>query len=70
MITQTAGQTDIRAVNLAVVLGHLRREAPCSRAAIAAATGLNKATVTSIVGDLIDRSRTAAELVAALTGQG
>jgi predicted NBD/HSP70 family sugar kinase len=55
LITQTAGQTDIRAVNLAVVLGHLRREAPCSRAAIAAATGLNKATVTSIVGDLIDR---------------
>ncbi|WP_350277916.1 ROK family transcriptional regulator [Kribbella sp. HUAS MG21] len=55
MSTQTADHTDIRATNLAAVLGHLRREAPCSRAAIAAATGLNKATVTSIVGDLLDR---------------
>lgn len=55
MITQTADHTDIRATNLAAVLGHLRREAPCSRAAIAAGTGLNKATVTSIVGELLDR---------------
>lgn len=55
MTTQTADHTDIRATNLAAVLGHLRREAPCSRAAIAAGTGLNKATVTSIVGDLLDR---------------
>ncbi|TDO44001.1 putative NBD/HSP70 family sugar kinase [Kribbella sp. VKM Ac-2527] len=55
MITQTAGHTDIRATNLAAVLGFLRREAPCSRAAIASGTGLNKATVTSIVGDLLER---------------
>ncbi|GAA3100870.1 putative NBD/HSP70 family sugar kinase [Kribbella aluminosa] len=55
MSTQTADHTDIRATNLAAVLGHLRRAAPCSRAAIAAGTGLNKATVTSIVGDLLDR---------------
>ncbi|TCO42270.1 putative NBD/HSP70 family sugar kinase [Kribbella antiqua] len=55
MITQTADHTDIRATNLAAVLGFLRREAPCSRAAIASGTGLNKATVTSIVGDLLDR---------------
>ncbi|GAA1120829.1 ROK family protein [Kribbella jejuensis] len=55
MITQTADHTDIRAINLAAVLAHLRREAPCSRAAIASATGLNKATVTSIVGELLDR---------------
>jgi predicted NBD/HSP70 family sugar kinase len=53
--TQTADHTDIRATNLAAVLGYLRRQAPCSRAAIAAGTGLNKATVTSIVGDLLDR---------------
>jgi predicted NBD/HSP70 family sugar kinase len=55
LITQTADHTDVRATNLAAVLGYLRREAPCSRAAIAAGTGLNKATVTSIVADLIDR---------------
>jgi predicted NBD/HSP70 family sugar kinase len=55
LTTQTADRTDIRATNLAAVLGYLRREAPCSRAAIATGTGLNKATVTSIVGDLLDR---------------
>ncbi|MFF0345749.1 ROK family protein [Kribbella sp. NPDC004875] len=55
MSTQTADHTDIRATNLAAVLGYLRREAPCSRAAIASGTGLNKATVTSIVGELLDR---------------
>ncbi|TDW21471.1 ROK family transcriptional regulator [Kribbella kalugense] len=55
MTTQTADHTHIRATNLAAVLGYLRREAPCSRAAIATGTGLNKATVTSIVGDLLDR---------------
>ncbi|MGZ0153098.1 ROK family protein [Kribbella sp. WER1] len=55
MSTQTADHTDIRATNLAAVLGHLRRAAPCSRAAIAAGTGLNKATVTSIVGELLER---------------
>ncbi|MER7250728.1 ROK family transcriptional regulator [Kribbella sp. NPDC000426] len=55
MTTQTADHTHIRATNLAAVLGYLRREAPCSRAAIATGTGLNKATVTSIVGDLLER---------------
>ena len=55
MTTQTADHTDVRATNLAVVLGFLRANAPCSRAAIAAGTGLNKATVTSIVGNLIDQ---------------
>jgi predicted NBD/HSP70 family sugar kinase len=55
LTTQTADHTDIRATNLAAVLGFLRREAPCSRAAIATGTGLNKATVTSIVSDLLDR---------------
>ncbi|MEU4242417.1 ROK family transcriptional regulator [Actinoplanes sp. NPDC026619] len=37
------------------MLRHLRINAPCSRAEIAAATGLNKATVSSLVTDLIDR---------------
>ena len=52
---QPADFADVRATNLAVVLRHLRMHAPCSRADIAAATGLNKATVSSLVADLIDR---------------
>ncbi|WP_308121417.1 ROK family transcriptional regulator [Paractinoplanes bogorensis] len=60
MITRDSGPqpadfADVRATNLAVVLRHLRTEAPCSRADIAATTGLNKATVSSLVTDLIDR---------------
>lgn len=47
--------TDVRATNLAVVLRYVRAHAPCSRADIAASTGLNKATVSSLVGDLLDR---------------
>jgi predicted NBD/HSP70 family sugar kinase len=46
---------DVRATNLAVVLRHVRRNAPCSRADIASSTGLNKATVSSLVAELIDR---------------
>lgn len=60
MITMQQGPkpadfTDVRATNLAVVLRYARANAPCSRADIAAATGLNKATVSSLVADLIDR---------------
>ena len=52
---QPADFADVRATNLAVVLRHLRISSPCSRADIAAATGLNKATVSSLVTDLIER---------------
>jgi len=52
---QPAGFSDVRAANLAVVLRFVRENAPCSRADIAASTGLNKATVSSLVADLIDR---------------
>lgn len=52
---QPADFADVRATNLAVVLRHVRTNAPCSRADIAAATGLNKATVSSLVADLIER---------------
>ncbi|MFC0529860.1 ROK family protein [Phytohabitans kaempferiae] len=52
---QTADFADVKAANLAVVLRHVRGNAPCSRADIAAATGLNKATVSNLVADLIDR---------------
>jgi predicted NBD/HSP70 family sugar kinase len=50
-----ADLVDVRATNLALVLRHVRAHAPCSRADIAAATGLNKATVSSLVTDLIER---------------
>ncbi|MGC4808244.1 ROK family transcriptional regulator [Micromonospora sp. DT233] len=46
---------DVRVANRAVVLRHVRVHAPCSRADIAAHTGLNKATVSSLVTELIDR---------------
>lgn len=52
---QPADFTDVRATNLAVVLKFVRVNAPCSRADIAASTGLNKTTVSSLVGELIDR---------------
>ncbi|MFF0376534.1 ROK family transcriptional regulator [Actinoplanes missouriensis] len=52
---RTMGFTDVRATNLAVVLRHLRTNGPSSRAAIAASTGLNKATVSSLTSDLIDQ---------------
>ncbi|MEU1884743.1 ROK family transcriptional regulator [Micromonospora rifamycinica] len=46
---------DVRVANRAVVLRHVRLHAPCSRADIAATTGLNKATVSSLVTELLDR---------------
>jgi predicted NBD/HSP70 family sugar kinase len=46
---------DVRIANRAVVLRHVRVHAPCSRADIAAHTGLNKATVSSLVTELIER---------------
>ncbi|GAA1603691.1 ROK family transcriptional regulator [Actinoplanes couchii] len=53
--TRPADFTDVRATNLSVVLHHLRAEGPSSRAAIAASTGLNKATVSSLTGTLIEQ---------------
>lgn len=52
---QPADLGDVRLANLAVVLRQVRRAGPCSRADIAAATGLNKATVSSLVGELLER---------------
>lgn len=53
--TEPADFADVRATNLAVTLRFVRANAPCSRADIAAATGLNKATVSSLVADLLER---------------
>jgi predicted NBD/HSP70 family sugar kinase len=52
---QPADFAGVRATNLTVVLRHVHANAPCSRADIAASTGLNKATVSSLVAELIER---------------
>ena len=48
-------QRSVRRHNLAVILRHLAANGPSSRAGLAAQTGLTKATVSSLVGQLIDR---------------
>jgi hypothetical protein len=50
-----ADQATVRRSNLGLVLRHLRDSGPRSRARIAQDTGLNKATVSSLVAELIDR---------------
>ncbi|RNL86885.1 ROK family transcriptional regulator [Halostreptopolyspora alba] len=50
-----SGQRAVRANNLATVLRTVRRLAPCSRAEVAAAAGLTKSTVSSLVAELIER---------------
>ncbi len=50
-----ADQATVRRSNLGLVLRHLRDSGPRSRARIAQDTGLNKATVSSLVADLAQR---------------
>src|SRR3954470_308857 len=50
-----ADQATVRRSNLGLVLRHLRDSGSRSRARIAEETGLNKATVSSLVAELIDR---------------
>lgn len=50
-----ADHMTLRRHNLAVVLEHLRAVDAASRARVAAETGLNKATISSLVAELIDR---------------
>ena len=50
-----ADQATVRRSNLGLVLRHLRSAGPRSRARIAQDTGLNKATVSSLVTDLVAR---------------
>lgn len=47
-----ADQATVRRSNLALVLRHVSTYGPCSRSAVAVATGLNKTTVTSLVSEL------------------
>lgn len=50
-----ANQRSVRRHNLGVVLRHLAAHGPRSRATVAAETGLNKTTVSSLVAELIER---------------
>jgi len=52
---QPADQVTVRRNNLALVLRLLHDQGPRSRATVATDTGLNKATVSRLVADLIDR---------------
>lgn len=52
---EPADQGTVRRTNLSLVLRLLRSAGPRSRADVAAETGLTKATVSSLVADLIDR---------------
>jgi predicted NBD/HSP70 family sugar kinase len=51
----SAGLLEVRRHNLALVMTHLRSSGARSRATIAAETGLNKATVSSLVAELVER---------------
>ena len=51
----TMDLSDVRRHHLSVVLEHLVRNGPRSRAALATETGLTKATVSALVADLLDR---------------
>jgi len=51
---QTGDHSLVRTINLSVVLNCLRERAPLSRAQLAAITGLNKTTVSSLVNQLLD----------------
>lgn len=51
---RTGDQALVREINLSIILNALRHRAPISRAKLAAATGLNKATVSSLVKELLE----------------
>lgn len=56
MTTPTGDQALIKRINTSIVLEFILRGAPLSRAQISERSGLNKATVSSLVQDLIDGS--------------
>jgi glucokinase-like ROK family protein len=51
---RTGDQALVRALNRSILLNLLRMHSPQSRADLAVATGLNKATVSSLIADLIE----------------
>jgi Uncharacterized membrane-associated protein/domain len=50
-----AEQADVRRGNLSLVLRRLREAGPRSRARLSEETGLTKATISSLVADLVER---------------
>ena len=52
---RTGDSAFVRQMNLSVIMNHLRKKAPISRAGLAQATGLNKTTVSSLVDELLQR---------------
>ena len=51
---QTGGQTLLRQINLSAIMNNIREDSPISRAMLAEKTGLNKATISSLVAELIE----------------
>ena len=49
-----ADQSTVRRANLGVVLAHVAQHGPCTRARVAAETGLTRGTVSSLVAELIE----------------
>jgi len=54
MCFHTGDQSLVRDINLSLIMSRLIEHAPLSRAGLAAATGLNKSTVSSLVKQLLD----------------
>lgn len=54
MATHRGTPEEVRTANLAAVLGLLHRNGPQSRAALSRATGRNRSTMASLVGDLVE----------------
>lgn len=52
---QAGDQTLLRQINLSAIMNNIRVDAPISRTVLADKTGLNKATITSLVNELIQR---------------
>ncbi|MGO1226589.1 MAG: ROK family transcriptional regulator [Brachybacterium sp.] len=52
---EPVGHAAMRSANLSVLLRHLRENGGRSRATLAQETGISKASVTSLVGDLVER---------------
>jgi glucokinase-like ROK family protein len=53
LTARTGDQLLIREINLSIILNALRSAGPLSRASLAAKTGLNKTTVSSLVSELV-----------------
>lgn len=66
---RTGDSALVRQINLSVIMNHMRKQAPISRAGLAQATGLNKTTVSSLVDELLQR-QFVREMGSTITGKG